>query len=155
MEKPSEKKDAEAKSGESNSPPPKKSEEKKSESKESESPTASAVKKPLEMIQNVANTVRSGLGNLLKLLFYIAAGTFLAIAIWRYRQQIMQAISDILRMLREMFGGRRTSADGAEEEKAASGAATAELFRVSRSVSYRAAGADAAGGVGSVYVCGI
>jgi hypothetical protein len=122
MDKPSEKKDAEAKSGESNSPPPKKSDEKRSESKGSENPTASAVKKPFEMIQNVASTVRSGFGALLKLLFYVVAGTFLAVAVWKYRQQIMQAISDILRMLREMFGGRRATADQAEEEKVVAGA---------------------------------
>jgi hypothetical protein len=116
-----EKKDAEAKSDGSNSTPPKNSDEKRSESKGSENPTASAVKKPLEIIQNVASTVRSGLGAVLKLLFYIVAGTFLAIVTWRYRQQIMHAISDILRMLRELFGGRRATADQTEEEKAAAG----------------------------------
>src|SRR4029079_3485696 len=33
----------------------------------------------------------------------------------------MQAISDILRMLRELFGGRRTTAEHADDEKAAAG----------------------------------
>jgi hypothetical protein len=119
MDKPSEKKDAEAKSDGSNSPPPKKSEDKRSESKGSENPTASAVKKPLEIIQKVASTVGSGLGALFKLLFYLVAGTFLAIVVWRYRAQIMQAISDILRMLRELFGGRPATAEKGEDEKAA------------------------------------
>jgi hypothetical protein len=119
-DKPPDKKDAEAKSDGSNSPPPKKTDEKRSESKGSENPTASAVKTPLEIIQNVANTVRSGLGALLKLLFYIVAGTFLAIAVWRYRAQIMQAISDLLRMLRELFGGRRATEGQADDEKVAS-----------------------------------
>jgi hypothetical protein len=120
-EKPSDKKNAEAKSDGSSSTPPKESEEKRAESKGSESSTSSAVKKPLEIIQNTVNTLRSGLGGLLKVLFYIAAGTFLAIAVWKYRQQIMQAISDILRMLRELFGGRRTTAEHADDEKVAAG----------------------------------
>ena len=111
------------------------------------------MKKPLEIIQNVANTIRSGLGGLLKLLFYIVAGTFLAIAVWKYRQQIMQAISDILRMLRELFGGRRATADQAEDEKAAAGPRR-EAFQSFVIRFLRAAWADAAGGVGSVYVCG-
>lgn len=121
MEKPSDKKEAGAKSDGNNSTPPKKSDEKPSKSKGSESPTAAAVKKPLEIIQNAANSLRGGGGGLLKLLFYIVAGTFLAIAIWKRRQQIMQAISDILRMLRELFGGRRATAEQAEDEKAAAG----------------------------------
>src|SRR4029079_2275304 len=118
-ERPSDKNEAEAKSDGNNSTPPKKSDEKRSESKGSESPTASAVKKPLEMIQNTVNTIRGGAGGFLKLLFYIVAGTFLAIVIWKRRQQIMQAISDILRMLRELFGGRRANAESAADEKAA------------------------------------
>ncbi|HEY2415408.1 MAG TPA: DUF4129 domain-containing protein [Pirellulaceae bacterium] len=120
-EKPSDQKDADAKTDGSNSTPPKESEEKRSEPKGSENPTASAVKKPLEIIQNVASTVRSGFGAVLKLLFYVVAGIFLAVVAWRYRQQILQAISDILRMLRELFGGRRTTAGPTEEEKKAAG----------------------------------
>jgi hypothetical protein len=121
MDKPSDKKEADAKSDGNNSTPPKKSDEKRSESKGTENPTASAVKKPLEIVQNTVNTLRQGFGGLLKVLFYIVVGTFLAIAAWRHRQQIMQAISDILRMLRELFGGRRATAEHAEDEKAAAG----------------------------------
>jgi hypothetical protein len=120
-EKPSDKNDAEAKSDGSSSTPPKESQEKRPESKGSESSTASSVKKPLEIIQNTVNTLRSELGSLLKVLFYIAAGTFLAIAVWKYRRQIMQAISDILRMLRELFGGRRATGNQAGDEKVAAG----------------------------------
>jgi Domain of unknown function (DUF4129) len=38
--------------------------------------------------------------------------------VWKYRQQIMQAISDILRMLRELFGGRPTADSGGEADEA-------------------------------------
>jgi hypothetical protein len=95
----------------------KKSEEKKSESNGRSSPTASALKKPLETVQNVVNTFR-GWG-LLKWLFYIVAGAFLIIATWKHRDQITQAVSDILRMLRELFSGRRTADVAAEDEKTA------------------------------------
>ena len=73
---------------------------------------------PVSQILNAASSL-SGLLGLLKMLFYFAAAIFLAICIWRYRQQIMQAISDILRMLRELFGGRREAEGAAEEEAAA------------------------------------
>jgi hypothetical protein len=109
-------KEGEGKSGRSQSPEAKNSDEKQSESNGSSSPTVSALKKPLEMVQSVTNTFR-GFG-WLKWLFYIVAGAILLVAIWKHRAQIMQAISDILRMLRELFGGRRAAEGEAEDEKA-------------------------------------
>jgi hypothetical protein len=94
-----------------------KSVEKRSESNGSSSPTASALKKPLETVQHVVKSFR-GFG-LLKWLFYIVAGAFLLVAIRKHREQILQAISDILRMLRELFGGRRGADGSAADEKAA------------------------------------
>ncbi len=73
---------------------------------------------PMSQILN-ATSPFGGLLALLKMLFYLAAAIFIGFCAWKYRQQIMQAISDILRMLRELFGGRRTAEQGGEEEATA------------------------------------
>lgn len=126
-EKSPDNKDAQVKSGGDKSTPPQESDEKRSVSKWNESSTAAAVKKPLEAIQNVAKSVVGGLGGLVKWLFYLVAGTFLAVVVWKHRQQIMQAINDILRMLRELFGGRR-AVDGAANPEATATKARARSF---------------------------
>jgi hypothetical protein len=56
----------------------------------------------------------------LKILFYIVAALFVAYYAWKYRHQLMQAIADILRALRELFGGGKAS--GGADEKAAEAA---------------------------------
>ena len=67
----------------------------------------------VDAIRNVSSSI-GGLFGLLKILFYIAAAVFVGFCVWKYRHQIMQAISDILRALRELFGGRRTADGGGE-----------------------------------------
>jgi hypothetical protein len=59
-----------------------------------------------------------GLGGVLKLLFYVVAALVAVFLIWRYRQQLLQAITGILRQLRELFGGRRATFDGESSEGA-------------------------------------
>lgn len=50
----------------------------------------------------------SGLTGVLKLLLYLALTLVVLYLAWRHREQIAQAIADILRMIREFFGGKRT-----------------------------------------------
>jgi hypothetical protein len=59
-----------------------------------------------------------GLGGVLKLLFYAIAALAVAFLLWRYRQQLLQAIADILRQLRELFGGGRAIDEGESHETA-------------------------------------
>ena len=64
-----------------------------------------------------------GLGGVLKLLFYIAAGLGVALLAWRYRRELMQAIAEILQRIRELlarlFGAKPRAATGSDEQVAA------------------------------------
>ena len=74
----------------------------------------------VDAIRNVSSSI-GGLFGVLKILFYIAAAIFLGFCAWKYRQQIMQALAEIWRQLRELFGGRRTGEGGGEADQAAAG----------------------------------
>jgi hypothetical protein len=64
----------------------------------------------------------SGLAGLLKMLLYVFLALVAVFLVWRYRREIMQAISDLLRQLRELFGGKRAMT-AVEEQSAAVAAA--------------------------------
>ncbi len=68
-----------------------------------------------------------GLAAALKILFYAAAALIAAYCIWRYRHEIIKALADILRQLRDLFGGFSKTRTAAEEE-AAIGAARRPSF---------------------------
>jgi hypothetical protein len=73
---------------------------------------------PQSPLQQIVPKV-GGLAGLLKLLFYAGAALLVAFLVWRYRHQLLQALADILRQLRELFGGKRdVGTDGAEEAAA-------------------------------------
>lgn len=59
-----------------------------------------------------------GITGLLKLLLYLALSIAVIYFAWRYRQEITQAIRDILRQLRELFGGKRGAAAAAGQTTA-------------------------------------
>jgi hypothetical protein len=48
-----------------------------------------------------------GLTGLLKILLYLVLALVFGYAIWKYRRELMQALADILRSLKELFGGKR------------------------------------------------
>jgi hypothetical protein len=77
---------------------------------------------PQSPLQQIVPKV-GGLAGLLKLLFYAGAALLVAFLVWRYRHQLLQALADILRQLRELFGGKRdVGTEGVDEA-----AATARL----------------------------
>jgi hypothetical protein len=57
-----------------------------------------------------------GLAGLLKILFYAVAAILIAILVWRYRYQLIAALADVLRQLRELFTGKRAA--GSDDEGA-------------------------------------
>jgi hypothetical protein len=63
-----------------------------------------------------------GLAGLFKILLYIVLAIAVIYFAWRYRREIAQAIADILRQLRELFGGKRAAAAAAEQTAAAAAA---------------------------------
>lgn len=67
----------------------------------------------VDVIRDVSSSL-GGLAGLLKILFYAIAALFIAFCVWKYRQQILQALADIWRALRELFGG--SEARGAADE---------------------------------------
>ena len=71
----------------------------------------------IEAIQNVSSSL-GGLAGALKIIFYAIVALLLGFVVWKYRQQILQALADILRELRALFCGR--TADGVVDEKTAS-----------------------------------
>jgi hypothetical protein len=81
-------------------------------------PSAPRVSHPLDVIRKVSSPL-GGLAGLLKIVFYIVAALALAFGIWKYRHQLLQALADILRQLRELFGGRGAGAGAQEEESPA------------------------------------
>jgi hypothetical protein len=98
-----------------------KSEKKKrAESNAGAKPATPPMSHAVDAIRNVSSSIGVLFG-VLKILFYIAAAVFLGFCVWKYRQQIMQALADIWRQLRELFGGRRTSEDDGEVDQAAAG----------------------------------
>jgi hypothetical protein len=70
----------------------------------------------MEAIQNVSSSL-GGLTGALKIIFYVIVALLLGFVLWKYRQQILQALADILRELRALFLGR--TADGVVNEKTA------------------------------------
>jgi hypothetical protein len=83
-------------------------------------PAASQPTPPQSPLQQLVPRV-GGLAGLLKILFYAIAALAIAFLVWRYRHQLLQALADILRQLRELFGGKRVS--GADDEEAGATAA--------------------------------
>ena len=69
---------------------------------------------PATAIQSIA-TAFGGLAGILKLLFYIALALAALYGIWKFRHQILQTLAEILRQLRELFGGKTATATAAEE----------------------------------------
>jgi hypothetical protein len=59
-------------------------------------------------IQNIASSL-GGLAGVLKVLLYAALAIILAVLIWKYREQILRAIADIIRAIRELFVGGRSN----------------------------------------------
>jgi hypothetical protein len=47
-----------------------------------------------------------GLTGLLKILFYVVVAVCVAVLAWKYRDQILRAIADIIQQLRQLFGGK-------------------------------------------------
>jgi len=80
---------------------------------------------PLNPIQNIASSL-GGLSGVLKVVFYIALAIILAVLIWKYREQILRALSEILRAIRELFGGGGTR--GAVDEEKATAAVRRKSF---------------------------
>jgi hypothetical protein len=98
------------------------------ESQKSKSQQANSTTNPSEMHRSTPTPplaklapMVGGLGGLLKLLFYAALVIATIYFAWRYRHEIARAIADILRQLRELFGGK--SAAAVAEEQAAQAAA--------------------------------
>jgi hypothetical protein len=60
----------------------------------------------VDAIQNVSSAL-GGLAGVLKIIFYVLAALLLTFLLWKYRHQILQALSDIMRQLRELLGGKR------------------------------------------------
>ena len=71
----------------------------------------------IEAIQNVSSSL-GGLAGALKIIFYAIVALLLGFVVWKYRQQILHALADILRELRALSRGR--TADGVVDEKTAS-----------------------------------
>jgi hypothetical protein len=88
--------------------------ESREESRQGQTPTSPSRSHAMDAIQNVSRSL-GGLMGILKILFYIVAALFVAYHAWKYRYQLMQAIADILRALRELFGGGKASGDAAEK----------------------------------------
>ncbi len=81
---------------------------------------------PLEAIRNLSSPL-GGVTGVLKVLFYIIAALFVGYCIWIYRHQLMQALADILRQLRQLFGGART-VDGKNDAETTSAGSRARRF---------------------------
>jgi hypothetical protein len=60
-----------------------------------------------------------GLVGLLKILLYFILAIAAIYFAWRYRHEIARALADILRQLRELFGGKRSAANADEPNDAA------------------------------------
>jgi hypothetical protein len=98
--------------------------EKKDDGKDQSSEQARGIRKmatptahPPNPIQNIASSL-GGLAGVLKVVFYIVLAVVLAVLVWKYREQILRGLADIMRALRELFGGPR-SGEAASDEKAA------------------------------------
>jgi hypothetical protein len=50
------------------------------------------------------------MAGVLKIIFYLFIALLLGYVLWKYRQQLLQAIGDVLRQLRALFGGTRAGA---------------------------------------------
>jgi hypothetical protein len=68
------------------------------------------------------STSFGGVAGVLKIIFYIFIALLLGYVMWKYRQQLWQAIVDILRQLQALFGGTRAgeSVNDADSPSAAS-----------------------------------
>jgi hypothetical protein len=75
----------------------------------------------VEAIQNLPTTL-GGLAGVLKIIFYLIVAILVAYFVWKYRQQILQAIADLLRQLRELFSGKQADAAANDTSTSASGA---------------------------------
>ena len=91
-----------------------------SEANRSSQPSTSPLSRPIDAIRSVSSSL-GGLVGLLKILFYIVVAAFVGFMVWKHRHRILQALSDILRQLRELFGGRRSTSREDDDEKAAAG----------------------------------
>ncbi|HVT28391.1 MAG TPA: DUF4129 domain-containing protein [Lacipirellulaceae bacterium] len=71
--------------------------------------------RPLEAMRSLSSSI-GGMFGVLKIVFYIVAALVVGFCVWTYRHQIMQSIEDILRQIRELFGGRRDVVGETETE---------------------------------------
>jgi hypothetical protein len=60
-----------------------------------------------------------GLAGLLKILFYAAIALCIAFLAWKYRHEILRAIADILSQLRQLFGGKASTATAMADDASA------------------------------------
>ncbi|MEX2317136.1 MAG: DUF4129 domain-containing protein, partial [Pirellulales bacterium] len=81
---------------------------------------------PMESVSRVLqalSTAVSSLAGVLKMVLYAILAIVIAVLAWRNRQEIARAVTDILRMLRELlgrlFGGRSATASGGAEAQTA------------------------------------
>ncbi|HEX5471588.1 MAG TPA: DUF4129 domain-containing protein, partial [Lacipirellulaceae bacterium] len=108
----------------------KSSPDKNSAKKSEKRVSTQSLSRPVEAIRSLSSSV-GGLVGVLKIVFYVAAALFVGVCVWKYRRQIMAALADILRQLRELFGGRSGAqeADPSEASKSSTRTASFRDFR--------------------------
>lgn len=89
------------------SPPREGQQDQQEEQRQGEGSSSSPTSSVTETLQSVSSML-GGLAGFLKILLYIVLAVALAYGIWKYRRELMQALAEILRALRELFG-RKTS----------------------------------------------
>ena len=98
----------------------------KSAAKPAGSASARQLSRPMEAIHSLTSSVGEMFG-VLKILLYIVAAILIGFCVWKYRRQIMDALADIMRQLRELLGGRR-GVDEANELEASTSRARLASF---------------------------
>jgi hypothetical protein len=105
----------EAKQGRPQESSPAKSNAGKSASKTNEperstqAPTDPGTQRAQETLQKLSQAVGE-ISGLMKLVFYAILALLACFAVWNYRDQILQALADILSQLKAMFGGKTARA---------------------------------------------
>jgi hypothetical protein len=92
-------------------------EESGGEQTQAQASSSSQTSSVMNVLEN-ASSILGGFTGFLKLLLYLVLALALGYGIWKYRRELMQALTDILRSLRELFGGKRAADEMAEEEAA-------------------------------------
>jgi hypothetical protein len=92
--------------------------EQQSEQQAGQSGTTTSSPSTLNMLHNVTSSL-GGLAGVLKTLLYVVVGLAILYGAWKYRQQIMQALAEIMAQLRALFGGKPAAQQAGEEAAAA------------------------------------